>query len=182
MDTLILSTTYEPMERVSWRRAMTLLTAGRVEVVDAYDDRQVRTVSLTFDVPSVVRFVGALRWRGRRQVRFTRHNVWLRDKGRCQYCRCRLARHEVTYDHVIPRCQSGRTTWTNIVTACFACNQRKGGRTPEAAGMRLRVAPVRPRSLPGELSMTVTWDPGMPLSWRQYLTDVGYWNNRLDDD
>jgi 5-methylcytosine-specific restriction endonuclease McrA len=179
METLVLSTAWEPVQRITWQRAMVLLTAGRAEVVESYDGRYVRTVRVTFDMPSVVRFVGMTRrWR-RRSIRFSRQNVWLRDRRRCQYCGVSLERHQSTYDHVVPRCHGGATSWSNVVIACFGCNQRKGGRTPLEAGMRLLTQPRRPRSLPGPVGVTVTWDPGMPLTWRQYVSDMSWWNSEL---
>ncbi|HRC24413.1 MAG TPA: HNH endonuclease, partial [Nitrospira sp.] len=70
----------------------------------------------------------------------------------------------------------GRKTWENIVTACWRCNNRKSGRTPEEANMRLIKRPVKPRWSP-----TVTITIGIrntPESWRDYL----YWNLELDAD
>ena len=40
--------------------------------------------------------------------------------------------------------RGGGTTWTNLVTACRDCNQRKGGHTPEQAGMALLRRPFAP--------------------------------------
>ncbi|TNF35902.1 MAG: HNH endonuclease [Deltaproteobacteria bacterium] len=181
MDTLILSAAYEPIERVSWQRAMTLLVAGRAELVEEYEDRHVRTVRYVYAMPSVLRFVSGLKWR-RRSVRFSRQNVYLRDGGRCQYCRRPVPRHAATYDHVMPRSRGGRTTWKNIVIACLPCNQAKGARTPEEAGMRLAKEPVVPKRLPDARGVTITWDKGMPLTWRQYLIDRRYWNDALEQE
>lgn len=76
----------------------------------------------------------------------TRANVWLRDKCKCQYCDTKLEYSDMHWDHVIPRTQGGRTTWENIVTACFDCNViKKRGRTPEQAGMKLLKKPVAPK-------------------------------------
>lgn len=181
MDTLILSAAYEPMKRISWQQAMTLMLSGRVEIVEEYDDRHVRTVSVAFNMPSVVRFVRALKRRNR-GVSFTRQNVYGRDKGRCQYCGQRVPRHLSTYDHVFPRSRGGHTGWTNIVIACLPCNQRKANRTPDEARMRLRQVPVKPKYVPDCWRTTVTWDKAMPLSWRQYLADTRYWNGQLESD
>jgi 5-methylcytosine-specific restriction endonuclease McrA len=57
---------------------------------------------------------------------FTRFNVFLRDKWTCQYCGEKHKTHELTFDHVIPRCRGGATTWENILTACESCNFSKG--------------------------------------------------------
>ncbi len=181
METLVLSAAWEPMERVSWQRAMTLWVTGRVEIVEEYEDRVVRTVSVQLPMPSVVRFVRALR-RHRPGVKFSRENVYARDKGRCQYCGHRVPRHLATYDHVVPRSRGGLTRWDNIVIACLPCNQRKGNRTPEDARMRLMSEPVKPRSLPDSWRLRFTTDRSMPPSWRQYLTDMSYWYGQLSED
>ena len=181
METLVLSATYEPVARVSWQRAITLLWQSKVEVIDEYADREIRAVSVTIKMPSVIRFVRALRSR-RRAVKFSRENVYMRDGGRCQYCGARVTRFDATYDHVLPRKLGGLTTWENIVIACVACNQRKGGRTPESAHMTPRSRPVKPAKLPDTFRLTLAYQPGMPASWRQWLRDFDYWNTELDND
>jgi 5-methylcytosine-specific restriction endonuclease McrA len=60
-----------------------------------------------------------------RRVAFTRFNVFLRDRFRCQYCGGKFAASELTFDHVIPRSRGGQTSWENIVAACGPCNTRK---------------------------------------------------------
>jgi 5-methylcytosine-specific restriction endonuclease McrA len=179
VETLALSAGYEPLARIPWQRAVTLLFQGKVEVIEEYQDRSIRSVTFEIRMPSVVRFLRALRNR-RRAVKFSRENVYARDGGRCSYCRARVARHEATYDHVVPRNQGGRTDWTNVVIACVPCNQRKGGRTPEQAGMRLLATPARPRKLPDTVRITLTFVPGMPASWRSWLRDVAYWHGELE--
>ena len=56
---------------------------------------------------------------------FTRFNVFLRDKFSCQYCG---SGEELTFDHLLPRSKGGETNWDNVVTACSACNGKKGGK------------------------------------------------------
>ena len=172
MDTLVISATYEPMYRVGWQRAMTLWAAGRVEVLDTYVERVVRTVGSAFALPSIIRFkTGGSPYRG--GVRFSRENVFKRDRGRCQYCQKALRRDEATFDHVRPRRQGGQTSWTNLVVACLPCNQRKGGRTPAEASMRLSRSPREPRNLPSIREM-LSFEEGMPSSWRPFLLKQGH--------
>ena len=182
MDTLVLDRRFWPVGRVSWTRALTLLWLGKVEVIEEYDDWTVRSITFEMKVPSVIRFVRSVFGGGRRAVRFSRENVYARDKGRCQYCRSKVARNLATFDHVVPRARGGRTGWENIVIACLSCNQKKGGRTPTQAHMRLYTVPVRPKSLPGTVRFTITYDPAMPLSWRGWLRDFTYWNGELESD
>ena len=75
----------------------------------------------------------------------------------------------------MPVAQGGRKDWENIVTCCITCNRRKGGRTPEQAGMHLIRHPRRPERAPA-LRITIGLR-NTPESWRDYL----YWNVELDD-
>lgn len=154
--TLLLTPWYMPHRVVSWKNAVTLLFLGKVEVVVSYAE-ELRSPSLTLQTPAVIRLKeGAGRGKlgrvstGRtgREVRFSRGNVYLRDDFTCQYCFERLERSQLTYDHVTPRAQGGRTAWENIVTACYACNSKKGNRTPAEARMPLQKQPTRPKTLP----------------------------------
>ncbi len=174
--TLLLNATFEPLKIISWQRAITLLTQGKVEVIETYD-RDIHSVSFTLKLPSILRLLKLARVRrSSREVRFSRANIYLRDKYTCQYCGAKYPAEDLTFDHVSPQVQGGEATWENIVTACLACNNRKGGRTPQEAGMRLVRQPVKPRWVP-----VVTLTIGVknaPLSWRDYL----YWNVELNKD
>ena len=181
METLVLSQSYEPVARVSWQRAMTLFFEGKVEVVEEYTDRQIRTVSLTFNVPAVIRFLKGIRGR-KRAVKFSRENVYTRDHGKCQYCSSKVTRAEATYDHVMPRAQGGKTDWNNIVICCVPCNQKKGGRTPQQAKMTLMSIPVKPTKLPDKYTLTIRVENGksIPEQWKAWIASVEYWNGELE--
>jgi 5-methylcytosine-specific restriction endonuclease McrA len=181
METLVLNSTYEPLCRISWQRAITLLFNGKVEVVDEYEDKTIRSVTFELKMPSVVRFLRLLK-RRKPVIRFSRENVYARDSGKCQYCSRAVSRSEATYDHVLPRRLGGKTSWDNIVIACVPCNQKKGGRTPDQARMKLKVLPSRPAKLPDTIRLTFTWDKGMPPSWKNWLRDMTYWHGALDED
>jgi len=174
--TLLLNATFEPLKIISWQRAITLLTQGKVEVIDFYD-RDVRGVSITFKLPSILRLLKLVKVRRTsKEVRFSRANIYQRDKYTCQYCGIKYPAEDLTFDHVLPQVQGGQATWENIVTACLACNNRKGGRTPQEARMRLIRPPVKPRWMP---VVTMTFGiKNAPLSWRDYL----YWNIELSKD
>jgi len=180
METLVLSQAYEPVARVTWQRAMMLIWQGKVEVVEEYEDRFVRSVTLEIKMPSIIRFMSYFRQR-QRGIKFSRDNVYVRDGCKCQYCGKKVSRPEATYDHVIPRAQGGKTTWENVVIACVPCNQKKGNRTPEKAGMALRSTPAKPKRLPESLHLTFMYEKGMPISWRKFLRDVAYWHTELEE-
>jgi 5-methylcytosine-specific restriction endonuclease McrA len=109
-------------------------------------------------------------------VPFSRANIYARDHHSCQYCGHGFSTAELTFDHVVPVAQGGRKDWDNIVTCCITCNRRKGGRTPEQAGLRLIRHPRRPSKAP---AVRITFGVrNAPDSWRDYL----YWNVELDGD
>ena len=172
--TLVLSQGYEPIKIVSWQRALTLLFLGKVEVIEEYD-RDIKSTSLVIKIPSVVRLLAAIR-RHKQPVKFSRVNIYGRDRDTCQFCGDKKTVAELTYDHVVPRAQGGKTTWTNIVTACEPCNRKKANRTPAQAGMRLLAQPVQPKAMPA-LVITVSKE-SMPDAWRDYL----YWTGELEHD
>lgn len=170
-QTLVLSQGYAPLKVVPWQRAMTLLFLGKVEVVEEYDE-EVRSVHIVFKMPAVVRLLGAFK-RHKKPVKFSRINIYGRDKYRCQYCGTKVTLSDGTYDHVVPRARGGKTVWKNIVTCCYSCNSRKGSKTPEQAGLRLRTRPVQPRAVP--LQVFTIKSTEAPDAWREYL----YWTGAL---
>lgn len=176
---LVLNASFEPIHIVSWQRAIQLLFQGKVEVVEE-GEHEVRTVRMTIKVPAVLRLLSYVPLKKKKQiVRFSRTNVFLRDDHRCQYCGNRFLKSHLTLDHVVPIVQGGKKSWDNIVTACKPCNQRKGGRTPAQAAMRLRKKPSHPVWLP-----TTSLQFGIartPDRWRIYLKLVDPENTMGDD-
>ena len=173
-QTLVLSQGFEPVKIVPWRRAITLLFLGKAEVIEEYD-RDIKTTSLVIKIPAVVRLLGAFR-RPKKPVKFSRINIYGRDKFTCQYCGVKKKIGELTYDHIVPRSRGGKTTWLNIATCCQDCNRRKADRTPEQAGMRLLKVPVQPTATP-VLVVSVSRE-SVPDAWRDYM----YWTSELDAD
>ncbi|MFQ5932705.1 MAG: HNH endonuclease [Nitrospiraceae bacterium] len=143
--TLLLNSTYEPLRVVHWKKAITLLWQEKVEVLEVYD-RDIRGVSITLKLPAVMRLLKLVKLKGsHRAVKFSRINIFTRDNYSCQYCRHKFKTEDLTFDHIVPIAKGGKKTWENIVTACWRCNNRKSGRTPEEAGIRLVRKPAKPR-------------------------------------
>lgn len=168
---LLLNITYEPLRVINWKKAITLLMLEKVEVLEEYS-REIHSVSFTVKLPSVVRLLRLVK-RPKSPVKFSRQNIYARDKYQCQYCGGRFPSEELTYDHVIPKYRGGKTQWANIVTCCIQCNRKKGGHTPREVGMKLIRKPSRPTWLPA-LKITIGFKK-VPQSWRDYL----YWNVEL---
>ncbi|WP_020394225.1 HNH endonuclease [Thiolinea disciformis] len=70
--------------------------------------------------------------------------LFKRDDHLCLYCGEHFPSAELSRDHVKPIVKGGKDRWNNVVTACKVCNSRKGGRTPEEAGMPLLAIPFQP--------------------------------------
>lgn len=177
-QTLLLNASFEAISVVHWQRAMTLFYQKKVEIIASHD-REIRSVSFTFKMPSIVRLFKFVKVRRKLDyVPFTRGNIYARDGYRCQYCGLSYPTQELTFDHVIPAAQGGLKTWTNIVTACVDCNRTKDARTPEEAGMHLKRLPHKPKSAP-----TIRLTVGLrhaPETWKDYLSMV-YWNAELEE-
>jgi 5-methylcytosine-specific restriction endonuclease McrA len=173
-QTLMLSNDYTPIKVISWQRAIELLTLGKVEIIESYEG-EVRSAYMVIKIPAVVRLLKRFR-KHHKPVKFSRVNIYARDDYKCQYCMKRCTMNELTYDHVVPRSQGGKTEWTNIVSACAKCNGKKAGRTPEQAKMKLNKKPVQPTATPAvviQISRT-----SIPDAWRDYL----YWTGLLESD
>lgn len=139
---LVLNQNYEPLNVCTVRRAMLLVFCGKAEVLEVYGST-LASGARTFVAPSVVRLIYMIR-RPRPRVKLTRREIFIRDEHTCQYCGTHAS--DLTIDHVIPRSRGGPHTWENLVSACRACNHRKGGKTVQESRMRLRREPFEPRA------------------------------------
>lgn len=167
---LLLNASYEPLRVIPFRRAVSLLMRDRVDAISA-EAHPVPTSNTIIEIPHVLRlrrYVNA----PRRGARWSRRNVFARDKWTCIYCGIQLGnmrkgrligRDEFTLDHILPRSRGGKNTWSNTACACATCNQRKGARRPDEAGMKLRWEPKRPR-----VDYLVA-SGDVPEAWKLYL-------------
>ena len=141
---LVLNASYEPINVTAVRRAVVLIFKG-VAIMEEVDGDCVRSTRLTMRAPSVIR-LREFRKIPHQSRALSRKNVLLRDRYTCQFCGALFPASELTLDHVVPRSRGGRTDWDNLVACCHPCNNRKGDRLPEEAGLRL-IRPPKPFSL-----------------------------------
>jgi 5-methylcytosine-specific restriction endonuclease McrA len=196
---LVLNRSYQPIHVTSVKRAFALLYQGIARAIDheyrLFDFQSwaalsaethpdsVGTVSRRIRVPRVIVLL-ACEHLPRAKVRFSRHNIYLRDGSRCQYCGKGFPRTDLNLDHVVPRSRGGTTTWENVVCSCVACNLRKGGRTPDEAGMKLLRQPVRPKWSPFHRigSKRPSHQDWGPFLQHMNLAEASYWNTELLED
>lgn len=164
-NVLLLDSAMLPINTISWQKAMVLWFKQKVTVL-AHQDSEIAGEMWTFNVPSVIQLKGYVRKNIDKHIRFSRLNIFSRDQFTCQYCANHFQAKRLTLEHIHPRSRGGPTNWTNVVAACFPCNQKKKGRTPEEAGMKLLKKPVKPASLHYTF---VPYGQAVPEEWKPYL-------------
>jgi 5-methylcytosine-specific restriction endonuclease McrA len=137
---LVLNANFEPINVCSMRRAICLLLGEKATLV-ANGRGMILTTQASFPQPSVIRLNHQI-IRPRPHVKLTRREVFRRDGYACQYCGKKTT--HLTIDHILPRHMGGTQAWSNVVTACSACNHRKGGRTLQEASMKPLRSPKEP--------------------------------------
>ncbi len=162
---LVLNASYEPINICAARRALVLILKG-VALAEELAPAQVHSARQALNVPSVIRLLEYRRIPHQTRA-LSRKNILMRDRYMCQYCQRVLPSGEMTLDHVIPRSRHGETAWENLVACCHSCNNRKGNRTPEEAGMKLLRLP-RPFSLHTSRHLMRLLGRGED-QWRKYL-------------
>ncbi len=130
---LILNQNYEPLSVSTVKRAIILMYSHKVELVERYEGA-IHSISTSIPCPSVIRLYNYIR-KPYREIPLNRKNILRRDNHTCQYCG--KNHRPMTIDHIIPKSYGGKDSWENLVAACLACNNKKGNRTPEKAGMTL---------------------------------------------
>jgi 5-methylcytosine-specific restriction endonuclease McrA len=141
---LVLNATYEPINVTAVRRALVLMLKGVAQAEELHSN-EVHSASNAHKVPSVIRLL-AYRHIPQQSRALSRKNILLRDRNTCQFCGDVFSGSELTLDHVVPRSRGGRSSWENLVACCYHCNNTKGDRTPEEAGLKLQRRP-RPFTL-----------------------------------
>jgi 5-methylcytosine-specific restriction endonuclease McrA len=198
-NVLVLNKHYMAIRIVGARRAFSLLFRELAEVIcferDTYcnydfqnwcdvsrfkrnfepaEHDWVATVNFHIAVPRIIRLLFYDRL-PRSEVKFNRRNIFARDRNRCQYCGKKYSTTELSLDHIIPRSMGGKSVWENIVCSCTKCNVKKGGRTPQKAGLKLIQKPVKPKRNP---VVHVHLGHERYSSWKQFL-DNAYWSVEL---
>ena len=163
---------YYPLSLCSWQGTIKSVFLKRVFVIEYYDQK-IHSPTRTFNLPSVIALKDYVV--PQKKPAFTRFNVFLRDNFTCQYCYNKFLAHELTFDHLIPKCLNGKTTWHNVVSACTKCNLKKGKKLIKFTDMNLLKEPTSPTS-----SLLQNNGKNFPpnflhKSWRDYL----YWDTEL---
>ena len=144
-----------PLEWIDYRAAASLYHAGQVAYCCGSPIYTLRGgynahtgIRSLIEVSSIVATTGDTYAKERNSECYTpplnNRTLFRRDANICMYCAVRFPSSELTRDHIKPISLGGTDTWMNVVTACRRCNNHKGGRRPEAAGMQLIAVPFSP--------------------------------------
>jgi 5-methylcytosine-specific restriction endonuclease McrA len=168
-DTLVLNAdgapvNFLPLSTVDWQEAIRYMVLEKAHVVAWHDDWIVRSAHWETQVPAIIMLKDYMK--PKTAIRFSKSNVFLRDRYICQYCHDKLEKRECTLDHVLPTSLGGKTTFENTTTACGPCNANKGANHK----IKPKVKPYKP-----EYYELVNKRKSMPFhirhdSWLDYIT------------
>ena len=179
---LLLNADFTPLSVIPWKRAIVWQIKYKndknyaIDIIDFYkNDYIIGTKNKKYPIPAVA--ITKKFFRSNKQnLTFSRKNIFIRDNYTCQYCGIKFDHNSLTYDHVIPKSiwdyNYSPTCWTNIVTACMACNRKKGNKTPKEAKMPLKNLPIVPSKSYKYLAVSQhlsTMKDRMPQEWKIYL-------------
>jgi len=136
---LVLNSDYTPLNVTNMRRGFILVMKGKAEIVKEDVNKIVTTIG-DFAKPIIIRLLNYIGYRNK-GIKVNRKRIMKRDGFECGYCG---SKKNLTIDHIIPKSRGGGNTWDNLVTCCSRCNTIKDDRTPNEAGMNLKVKPYQP--------------------------------------
>jgi 5-methylcytosine-specific restriction endonuclease McrA len=115
---------YLPLSVIPWEESIKMLVLDKASVLEYYPNWIVRSANWSTAVPAVM----LLKQYEKRKsaIRFSKSNVFLRDRYHCQYCGIKICRSTATLDHVLPVSHGGKSVWENCTTSCGKCNSFKG--------------------------------------------------------
>jgi 5-methylcytosine-specific restriction endonuclease McrA len=174
---LVLNRSWVAIDTTTVRKALVWMYRGLARAVtpENYQTHDFASISLRIRVPEII-ILALYNEVPRKEVVFSRRNLYKRDRFTCQYCGTQPGSEELTIDHILPRAAGGKSNWENCVLACVDCNRRKANRTPVQAHMQLKRAPARP-----------PWTPFLSLklgvrrqSWERFVSER-YWDIALEE-
>ncbi len=118
--TLLLSASYEAISFINYKKVIKLVIKDKVEIIENWDNN-ISWFSGEMKLPAILRLKNNIRINFF-NLNFSRKSVIKRDNSKCQYCNIKLSSSQITIDHIIPRAQGGKTSFTNCVVSCKFCN------------------------------------------------------------
>lgn len=162
---------YYPLSLNSMKRVLKAIFKNKLTILEEYDE-EIKMGGSTIKLPKTALLKSYVKTS---QVpKFNRYNVYLRDKFTCQYCGKKFSYDELTFDHILPRCKGGQTTWENITTACKQCNGNKGCKNLDGKKFVLLSQPHVPtnRELLNNLKEIQKDVSSQMKNWEQWISNI----------
>jgi len=141
-----------PVQWVHWQDAVSILV--KEQVLWSMGETAMRieggTSRLTgkrsyIDLPTIIAVKGILGRNLYDQVPpLNNTELFRRDQHTCAYCLQEMKDRHLSRDHVVPISRGGQNVWTNVVTACRVCNQKKDNMLLHETKMKLHMVPFTP--------------------------------------
>lgn len=167
-STLLLNASYEPLAVLSMRDALKKVINGKATIEDE-SPFTFNHQNGEFKIPYVIRMTYEIKDHRKKRTPpgYSRRGVLIRDGYVCAYC----GKYGDTIDHINPRALGGKDTWENCITACKACNNKKGDRTLAQLGWTLRYNPtVVTSSSYAKMLKHARSDENLLKSWVEYIS------------
>lgn len=151
---LALDITGHPHSWISWEDAICLKVKDRISYEYGNGDILARggVSRMTGEQSRVtVSSIIALKekFKPRDKIVLTNPNLFQRDLCMCGYCGKKFREDKLTRDHIVPRSRGGKDVWTNVITACKACNNYKDDNLLSEIDMELLFVPYVPSPIEG---------------------------------
>ncbi len=177
---LILNKVWIPIRIKDVQKAITLLCRDRACVVNTenyelynwkewYNQKvndgepYIQSVKKKVKVPDII-LLSRYNKIPKEAPRLTKKNIFIRDGHRCQYSGEKINPSNADIDHVIPKSKGGKTVWTNLVVSSKNINRKKGDRTPEEAGLKLKRKPTKPTH-----HLLAVSEEDIPNTWKKFI-------------
>jgi|SRR6185312_2560252 len=147
----VYNASYTPLSIVSGRRAFILCyVKEKATVLEQHPEYVINAGTSQYAVPTLIVLKEMVPSIANKPAKLTKSNLYARDNWTCQYCGRHWTElnHSTEFfnqDHVVPRDRNGKTEWTNLVTSCNRCNNKKANKTVAQSGLRLRRLPYVPK-------------------------------------
>ena len=152
MSVLALDISGVPRQWISYESAITYHAKNAVawslgEIVAKFRGGIQKTGEMSYiETPSII----AIRGHGfdlskHGHVPLNNKTLFGRDRYTCAYCGGHFPNyHNLSRDHIVPRSRGGINSWTNVVSACKPCNNKKDNKTLDESRMELLYVPYEP--------------------------------------
>lgn len=140
--TLVIDSYFQPVMIITWKKAFCLLFTGKATVVKESNIKYINSTSKSFKFPTVIQIYAKINYNFK--INLNRWSIFARDNFSCAYCGNSFQKKDLSLDHIHPVSKGGKSSWENLITACYSCNQKKSNKSLEEIGFKMKFKPYKP--------------------------------------